>query len=173
MKFHRIILSALILLSALACSDDKDDSPQTPTTVMVYMHDQPIEYQQVNIDLQSVEIKGNGDDEVIVLGAYAGVYNLLDLQNGIDTLIANTEVNYTYISQVRLILGPDNTVMVDSTLYDMQTPSAQQSGLKINVQSSINNLDTLVLNLDFDASESVHQLGNGNYQLHPVIHLDE
>lgn len=172
MKLQTISLLAVIFITALACSKDKDQTTNSPTRVMVYLHDQPIAYQQVNIDLQSIEIKGNGDGEVIVIGDYAGIYNLLDLQNGIDTLIADTEVNFSYISQVRLILGPNNTVMVDSTLYDMQTPSAQQSGLKINVQSPLGDLDSLIINLDFDASESVHQLGNGDYQLHPVIHLD-
>lgn len=172
MKLQTISLFAIILISALACSKDKDETPNSPTRIMVYMHDQPIAYQQVNIDLQSIEIKGNGDGEVVVLGDYAGIYNLLDLQNGIDTLIANTEVTYSYVSQVRLILGPNNTVMVDSTLYDLQTPSAQQSGLKINVQTPLNNMDTLMISLDFDASQSVHQMGNDEYQLHPVIHLD-
>lgn len=172
MKLQTISLFAIILISALACSKDKGDTPNSPTRIMVYMHDQPIPFQQVNIDLQSIEIKGNGNNEVVVLGDYAGVYNLLDLQNGIDTLIADTEVNYSYISQIRLILGPNNTVMVDSTLYDLQTPSAQQSGLKINVHAPLTDLDTLIISLDFDANESVHQMGNDEYQLHPVIHVD-
>lgn len=173
MKLQTISLFAILLLSALACSKDKGDTTHSPTRVMIYMHDQPINYQQVNIDLQAVEIKGNGPGEEIVLGDYAGIYNLLDLQNGIDTLIADTEVNYSFVSQIRLILGPNNSVMVDSTLHPLQTPSAQQSGLKINVHAPLTDLELLVLSIDFDANESVHQLGNGNFQLHPVIRLDD
>ena len=55
----------------------------------------------------------------------------------------------------------------------MDTPSAQQSGLKINlnkilVQDSLN--DVL---LDFDANESVVEKGNGGYSLKPVVRVFE
>lgn len=161
-----------------SCNKDNEEEntttdPPSPTKILVYMHDQANDYQQVNVDIQEIKIKGNGSNDEFDLEENAGVYNLLDYQNGLDTLIGEITVNYDTISQIRLILGPDNSVMVDSVLYPMETPSAQQSGLKINVQGELTYVDTFIVVLDFDASESVHQLGNGSYQLHPVIHLDE
>ncbi len=163
------------LFAFAACSDDDNGSaevPSSPTRLVVYMHDQPAQYQQVNIDLQSVEFKGSGGDNMVLDGNYAGIYNLLDLQNGLDTLIADTVVNYGALTQIRLILGPNNTVMVDNVLHPLQTPSAEQSGLKINVQSALSGLDSLVLNIDFDAHESVVETGNGGYILKPVLTLE-
>ena len=147
---------------------------KSQTSVFVYLHDQAADYQQVNVDIQKVIIKGfgNNDEYDLTDSTGAGIYNLLDYQNGLDTLLGEITVDYDSISQIRLVLGLENTVMVDSVLYPLETPSAQQSGLKINVHGELMYVDTFIVSLDFDVSESVHQLGNGTYQLHPVIHLD-
>jgi len=175
---RNVIVFIFILGLFLSC-DKNNDVPNNPaeksaTVIQVYLHDQPVDYQQVNVDIQQVIIKGYGNNDQYELtdSTGAGVYNLLDYQNGLDTLLGEITVDYDSIAQIRLVLGPDNTVMVDSTLHEMATPSAQQSGLKINVHGELSYVDTFVVSLDFDASESVHQLGNGDYQLHPVIHID-
>ena len=167
------ILSIFIIASCNKDNDDNTKESASPTKVLVYMHDVPDDYQQVNVDIREIKIKGNGSDEEFDLEENAGVYDLLDYQNGLDTLIGEITVNFDTISQIRLILGPDNSVMVDSVIHPMLTPSAQQSGLKINVHGELTYVDTFTIVLDFDASESVHKLGNGTYQLHPVIHLDD
>ena|SRR5665647_2021879 len=46
------------------------------------------------------------------LNATEGVYNLLDLSNGISTLIATGDMQPGTVSQIRLILGSNNTVTV-------------------------------------------------------------
>lgn len=167
-----LILSLFVIASCNKDSDEKNKEPASPTKILVYMHDLPAVYQEVNVDIQQIKIKGNGSDQEFDLEENAGVYNLLDYQNGLDTLIGEITVNFDTISQIRLILGAENTVMVDSIINPMETPSGQQSGLKINVHGVLTYVDTFKVVLDFDASESVHQLGNGTYQLHPVIHLD-
>ncbi len=169
-----LILSFILLASCDKNNDTNMAAEKTQTSVFVYLHDQAGEYQQVNVDIQQVIIKGYGNNNEYDLtdSTGAGVYNLLDYQNGLDTLLGEITVDYDSISQIRLVIGLDNTVMVDSMLYPLETPSAQQSGLKINVHGELMYIDTFIVSLDFDASESVHQLGNGTYQLHPVIHLD-
>ena len=167
-----LVILALLLFPSCDKNNNEVPAPTSSTVVKVYLHDQPAEYQQVNIDIQEVLIKGYGNNDEIDMADNAGVYNLLDYQNGLDTLLGEITIDYDSISQIRLVLGPDNSVMVDSVLYPMDTPSAQQSGLKILINGAVNYVDTLVISLDFDANESVHQLGNGTYQLHPVIHQD-
>lgn len=173
----KYIISSLIVSMALFIACDKDNKEdttpeKTSTVIQVYLHDQAIDYQEVNVDIQEVRIKGYGNNEEYDLADNAGVYNLLDYQNGLDTLLGEITVEYDSIAQIRLVLGTENSVMVDSVLYPLETPSAQQSGLKINVHGELTYVDTFIVSLDFDAAESVHQLGNGDYQLHPVIHVD-
>jgi len=74
------------------------------------------------------------------------------------------------ISQVRLMLGNNNTLKVDGETKSLTTPSAQQSGLKLNVHADLVEGITYTLLLDFDAARSVVKAGaSGDYLLKPVI----
>jgi len=158
-------LAAAVSTLWMGCNKDN----QTDTTrVKVRMTDAPGNFQQVNVEITGVEFKIN-DGTTVNLIVSAGIYNLLDLTNGTDTLIANGEVPSGSLSQVRLILGTHNTVMVDNVVYDLSTPSAQQSGLKLNVNSILTAGVDYNLLLDFDANQSIIKMGNGDYQLKPVI----
>ncbi len=142
-----------------------------PTVFNLRLTDDPVDADQVNVDIQQVYIFGQNEKDSIPLGANAGVYDLLQLQNGVDTLLASMSVNIDTVKQIRLVLGGDNTVMVDSVLHEMKTPSAQQSGLKIKVDLILSELDSIDVLLDFDAGESVKELGNGGYLLKPVLRV--
>src|SRR5688572_8141352 len=78
----------------------------------VMLTDTPGPYQQVNVDIRGVEITGNGGKQVL-LNVNAGIYNLLDYANGVDTMIATGSIDAGKVEQIRLILGPDNTVVVN------------------------------------------------------------
>lgn len=163
------ILAMLTLVVFAGCKkDDADSSGMTP--VKVYLTDAPGNFQQVNVDIIGVEFKIE-NEATVNLSVNAGVYNLLDFTNGVDTLIASSDVPTGMLSQVRLILGPNNSVMVDSVVYPLSTPSAMQSGLKLNVHSTL--VEGVVYNLllDFDANQSIVLTGNGDYILKPVIRV--
>ncbi len=57
------------------------------------------------------------NDSLIELGTNQGIYNLLEFVNGQDTLIVDEDIPSGYISQIRLVLGENNTVMVDSVVH--------------------------------------------------------
>ena len=74
------------------------------------------------------------------------------------------------IKQVRLVLGDQNSVVVGEDSVSLDTPSAQQSGLKLQVNANLEPGITYDLLLDFDAAKSVVKAGNsGKYILKPVI----
>lgn len=158
------ILAAAV--SALWVGCNKDNTSDT-TRVKVRMTDAPGNYEQVNVDVTGVEFKV--DNSTVNLEVTAGIYNLLDFVNGMDTLIASAEVESGTLSQVRLILGENNSVMVDGVVYHLTTPSAQQSGLKLNMNADLIPGVDYDLLLDFDASKSIVVTGNGEYQLKPVV----
>lgn len=140
----------------------------TTTSLTVHLTDAPGNFQQVNVDITGIEFKTT-DSTTVSLNVKAGVYNLLDFANGVDTLIANGVIKSGTLSQVRLILGTNNSVKVDGVVYPLSTPSAMQSGLKLNVNSVLTPGIAYDLLLDFDANQSVVLKGNGEYQLKPVI----
>jgi hypothetical protein len=132
------------------------------------MTDAPGPYDEVNIDLQTVEVTGSNGNTV-VLNTTAGVYNLLDFSNGLSTLIATSSLTDANVEQVRLILGSNNTIVVGGISHPLSTPSAEQSGLKLQVhQTLVAGIQNEIL-IDFDANASVVETGNGTYKLKPVM----
>ncbi len=166
------LLSGLLLLSTMFLSTCSKTGGSNSTIFNLRMTDDPLDIvQQVNIDLKTIVVITDNGHDSLELGTNAGIYNLLDYQGDVDTLIGTAVIPSINIHQIRLVLGDQNSIMVDSVLHDLKTPSAQQSGLKINVNQDISQLDVYNLLIDFDAEESVVEQGNGNYLLKPVIRI--
>ncbi|WP_439880831.1 DUF4382 domain-containing protein [Pontibacter sp. MBLB2868] len=165
-----LMLGCLVWFSA--CDNESDN---TGTAKMqVRMTDSPGDYEEVNIDVQSVQVhkETDGDDAgwITLDEINPGVYNLLDFANGNDTLLASSTLPAGKISQIRLILGNDNSLKLkDGTVVPLKTPSGQQSGVKLDINADLESDVTYVLLLDFDAAKSVVPRGNGMYNLKPVI----
>lgn len=172
----RTILSAagFLILSLLFISCDNDDSMVAGKSKLeVRLTDDPADYDAVNIDIQDVQINVTGDSTSggwqSLTGVNRGIYNLLDLVNDKDTLLAVADIPTGQISQMRLILGPQNSVVVDGEEYELKTPSAQQSGLKLNIHQDVTAGVLYTILLDFDVAKSVVQTGNKKFILKPVI----
>jgi hypothetical protein len=134
--------------------------------------DAPGPYDEVNVDIQGVEITGEGG-ETVSLNVKKGIYNLLDFSNGVDTLIATDSLEVSKVEQIRLILGTNNTVVLNNVSYPLSTPSAEQSGLKLQVHQTLQQGILYSVLLDFDANKSIVSTGNGTYKLKPVIRTIE
>lgn len=166
MKKLTIIVASLIAASfvLMRCGEDEKTA-----RLEVWLTDSPGDFQEVNIDIQGVEINSTDDDagwQTVPIDA--GVYDLLKLTDGLDTLLGSIELPAGRVSQIRLKLGSDNTVKMDDTLLPLVTPSAQQSGLKLNVNTTLEAGVVYKMLLDFDAARSV--VVNPNQKiLKPVI----
>ncbi|MBX7206029.1 MAG: DUF4382 domain-containing protein [Bacteroidia bacterium] len=159
-----------------SCEKETDQFQQGSTgSLAVRLTDLPGNYLQVNVDIK--EVYAHLADTLSPAGWYLlsthdTIYNLLDLQNDISAALANGSILPAgKITQLRLVLGNNNTVMLsDSTIHALDGPaSLQKAGLKINLNTTIEPGDTTVVTLDFDAGESVVATDNGRYLLKPVI----
>lgn len=134
--------------------------------------DSPGDYEEVNIDIQGVEIhraEGNQSSGWVSLDVNEGVYDILTLANGLDTLLGSADLPSGRVSQIRLVLGSNNTVKINGEVKPLETPSAQQSGLKVQVHTQLSPGVTYLITLDFDAARSIVFKGNDTYSLKPVI----
>ncbi|MFT6748581.1 MAG: hypothetical protein ACI9XR_000647 [Flavobacterium sp.] len=164
----KIILLFAVVIASLGLNSCDSDSSQKSYPYNVRMTDAPGPYEEVNIDLQAVEVTGN-NGVTVFLNTTAGIYNLLDLSNGLTTLIATSVLNDAQVGQIRLILGSNNTVVTNGVSYPLSTPSAEQSGLKLLVNQTLEaDIQNEIL-IDFDANASIIQTGNGSYKLKPVL----
>ena len=164
----KIVLMLAVVSAIIFYSCSSDSSSSGSYSYKVRMTDAPGPFSAVNVDIQSVQVIG-ANGEAVTLNTNAGIYNLLDFTNGADTLIASSSLNSATVSQIRLILGPNNSVVLDGVTYPLSTPSAEQSGLKLLVNQTLQaDIDNNIL-IDFDANASVIQTGNGTFKLKPVL----
>jgi hypothetical protein len=96
---------------------------------------------------------------------------LLELTGGVSVLLADEDIPSGHITQMRLVLGSQNSIVVDGETHALQTPSAQQSGLKLNINQTLEAGVLYEFMLDFDVAESIVLQGNGGYLLKPVIRV--
>ena len=136
------------------------------------MTDTPSLYVKLLIDLQGVEVIGSAG-QTVILNVKKGIYNLLDFSNGVSKLIATDTLSISTVEQIRLILGTNNSVVVNSISYPLSTPSAEQTGLKLQVHQTLEKGILYSILLDFDANKSIVNIGNGGYKLKPVIRTVE
>jgi len=163
----RVSMAVLFLLGIVSCNNDKEDGT---AQMSVTLTDAPGNYDAVYIDVQDVVIKYNGSNDEVPIGEInAGVYNLLDLTGGVSVLLVEDEIPAGMISQIRLILGSNNSIVVDGETFPLDTPSAQQSGLKIQVNETVEAGIFYEFILDFVVDESIVEQGNGGFILKPVI----
>jgi hypothetical protein len=165
-KYSLILLSAFLVWS---CNDKEAGLAK----IQVSLIDAPADYDGVKIDIQDVQVNVSGDAEKgwqSLGSAEMGIYDLLKLTNGEEAFLGEIELPEGSLSQVRLILGSNNELIIGSTVHQLTVPSGSQSGLKLNVKADIKAGITYKLIIDFDAAKSIVAAGNsGKYNLKPVI----
>ncbi len=175
MKKHWPICFPLLFLFGLWACEIQQVLPGNPVSgaarLIIYLTDNPGDYQQVNVDLQQVRIKIKDDSSWVDLNTNQGIYDLLQYQAGDDTLIVNDTLPPGEIQELRFVLGDSNSVMVDSVVYPLFVPSGSSSGLKIKLQKLMVSDSLTNVTLDFDAEKSVVKTGNSRYLLKPVINV--
>lgn len=147
------------------------------TTFEVQMHDATTdELEQFNVHVKSIEAHRDGDGWKTI-GTPDEVYNLLELVNGNKVVLGEEVVESGRYTQVRLILGEQNSVVNrNGESYDLSVPSGVQTGIKLVINAELEEGVRYKLNLDFDASKSLTKTGESpqvEYILRPVIHAYE
>jgi hypothetical protein len=164
-----IILFGLTILAS--CNKNNDtDLESGNANISIKLGDSPAAYDAVNVEILKIRANINGS-WIEYPVATPGVYNLLEFTNGNTLLLLGpTLVAQGSISELRLILGDNNSIVVEGVTLELKTPSGQSSGYKIKMESlplSPGVVYSIVL--DFDVNKSVHPAGINKYILNPVV----
>lgn len=185
LKLQTLFLPLLLLTFIFSCKDsNSDDIIKGQPTISVRLVDSPGDYDAVNVEIIDVMIKMENDDTDsemdddesgwMSLEVTSETVNLLDFTGGISkVLVERFPIPVGTLSQMRLVLGDDNTLLMNGnpTPIDLKTPSAQQSGLKVKIDALIEEGFTYDFVLDFDVDKSIVHAGNsGNTILKPVLY---
>lgn len=133
-------------------------------------------YSNVTLNIQHIELwmsKGSKKARLVV-GENLGPVNFLDSQAASTLLLSKLEVpEGVQVSKVRVILEKSGhfAIRSDGSTCSLKTPSAQKSGIKINLATPVKmeNGMKYSLSIAFDAKKSIVQLGNGGCLLKPAF----
>jgi Domain of unknown function (DUF4382) len=164
-----LVMLFLVMITITACQKDSND--KGTTDLKIHLTDNPFNATEINVDLREVRVNLHDDSTGwISLNTNAGIYNLLALQNGVDTVLAVGTIPTGTLKEVRLVLGNDNSIKINNIVYPLTIPSGSESGLKIKLNKKLNaSFDSLLI--DFDAALSILLTGNGQYKLKPVLKI--
>ncbi len=174
MKQIKKLFYGFLFLSVLLITSCNKDSESA--RLVIKLVDKAADYKEVNVDIQGISVHTNGDAEdtdsgwIDLEGSDVGVKNLLEFTGGTELTLVDTDFPAGKISQIRLKLGQNNSVSIEDE-FPLETPSGQQSGLKLQVHEDLLAGITYVFKLDFDASKSVIHNGANKYILKPVIRV--
>ena len=131
MKRNLLVLTAIVCSVSLTFISCKKEDAKGMSTLNVRLTDAPTAFEQVNIDVREVRVKFSDDSTSngwVTLTTYPGVYNLLALQNGVDTLLGTGVFPTQVVKEIRFVLGPNNTIKDAGVIYPLTIPSGSESG---------------------------------------------
>ncbi len=194
--FTTMMLVIISCQKDVGITSDTGINVNNARALSIYLTDDPCFYDSLLVDIRQVEVKidtsshrdddhyGDDDDDDDddhnghdnygnwdTLRIQAGVYSILELRNGLDTLLASGNIPASAIRKIRITLGTNNSIVVNGTRKSLQLfPGANNYVyIKINRehQSNTGNNQTTIW-LDFDVCESIKEIGN-QYFLKPSI----
>jgi hypothetical protein len=165
--------AAMAVLLVFACK--KDEATISEPTLELSLTDGPGDFESVIIDVIGAEVHITKDtgktDSWLPLAIKPGLYDILKLSNGVDTVLGSTKLPLADIKEIRLKLGTNNTVKTNGQTYALTIPSGGDSGLKLKFEKKMLAGISYKVMLDFDAAKSIKEESKGGFKLRPVLRL--
>ncbi|GAA4281141.1 DUF4382 domain-containing protein [Gaetbulibacter aestuarii] len=168
-------LTLIVFAFAQSCSNNND----TASRLQLKMVDAPGDYQEVNVEITDIQYNTTDSEagwkSFTPASGYPINVDLTQLVAGNSLILADQIIPAGMMHQIRLVLGDNNTLKLEGIdeLIPLDTPSALQSGLKLNLNTKLEGGFTYTFILDWVVSESVVEAGTtGMYNLKPVIKVN-
>ncbi|MBN4058008.1 DUF4382 domain-containing protein [Olleya sp. AH-315-K02] len=171
-----VFIGVAIVSLAIIQSCSNNDSTDNTARVQLKLVDAPGDYLEVNIEIIDIQYNSSDSEDGWMSFTSESGYpinvDLTELIAGNSLLLTDQIIPSGMLKQIRLVLSDNNTLKIEGEdgLIQLDTPSAQQSGLKLNLNAELESGFTYTFILDWNVQESVVQAGNsGIYNLKPVI----
>lgn len=180
-----------------ACTKDEVSATDGTQNLKVYITDDPAHFDKLLVEIKTVEVKldtglhkdddgwGRRGDSLDrdddddrrgrddfgqwdTLSMTAGVYDILSLRNGVDTLLAQGNIKGT-VRKIRITVG-EVTVVKDGVSYPVNMLPGNRNYIyvKVGKEHFRRNGSSTATWVDFDVARSIVEI-NGKYYLKPVL----
>ena len=163
MKLNNIFyLLAFGLLFLFSCQDPLADDD--PKVLNIFLIDCPFEAEEVNVEILNILVEDE-EGTIVALNTVAGIYNLLEFQEGVDTLIASGNVDFDAVENLYFELGENNSIVVEGEIYPLGFKKDNEVKVKMDYDLLSGDHDLVI---DFFACTSIIRK-DGEYLLKPVL----
>lgn len=127
----------------------------------------------VVVAFTGVAIKPADGSEIQIDFALPKTIDLLGLQgDASQALLEDYSLRGGQYEWIRLTVDESASyIEIDDAQHPLSIPSGDESGLKLNRAFTITAQDDQGFTIDFDLRKSVHQTGNGDYNLRPTLRI--
>ncbi len=154
--------SLIILVCFTSCTKDDVNTDSQLVGITVKLKSTPGEFDKVFIEIEDVQLKVKEDDNAsnawVSLNAInKGTYNVFNLRDDSELLLVNNfEIKSTYIHEIRLVLGDNNFIDLNNTLYSLDVTDSGNSTPSnlVKIELNPNHIYTFVIDIDIDKSIS-------------------
>lgn len=185
-RLSGLLRSAAVLVAGLALLSGCGGGDGASTgTLKLSITDQPAcGYESVFITVEKVRVHQSEDavdgdagwQEIPIIDAPRRI-DLLTLTNGVLEALGQTVLPAGKYTQMRLVLADNDAIPLANAVVpngqsevELTTPSGQQTGIKMNVDITVEPDKVADFVIDFDACKSVVVAGSsGKYLLKPVV----
>lgn len=172
-----LAIAVIFLLSVITLSCDDDN--QNTARVQLILVDDPGDYLEVNVEIIDIQYNTTDSEDgwksFTPSSGYPINVDLTELVAGNSLLLTDQIIPAGMLKQIRLVLSENNTLVIDGEAepITLNTPSALQSGLKLNLNTELEAGFSYTFILDWVVQESVVEGGaSGLYNLKPVIRVN-
>jgi hypothetical protein len=141
----------------------------TTSRVNVMLKDAPAHYEKVKLQISGIQLFIDETGNWVTVPFNDGIIDILQFRDT-SLFIGSVNVPLGTISQVRLILGQNNTVVIGGFEFPLMLLSGLDDGLTIKVHEKITP-GIFKLVVDFDAAQSIFDDGDGHhFHIKGVLH---
>ena len=180
MMLKRIFTIAVIILSLIFIQSCNNDDEDNTARVQLKLVDLPGDYLEVIVNIVDVQYNSGDEEGWRSFESFEGaqLVDLTDLVGGVNLVLSDEIIPAGTLKQIRLVLGDGNTLMIEGETegedetFPLETPRAQQSGLKLNLNEELEAGFSYTFILDWDVQKSIVKTESDKYILKPVIRVE-
>lgn len=156
----------LLTVGLLGCSGSDDAVTGGNSQVRVFLTDAPSDsIAAASVAVSRVYLVSDAGPPVDVLPATDEpvTYDLLDLRNGVEALLADRPVPAGVYGQLRLVVASADVTLIDGLTFEdgttsrsLKVPSGMESGIKVQLASPIDAVpgEVTIVVVDFDVDRN-------------------